>query len=104
VVSVIETTTLNAYSGYQGGHISAADYAAVINTVPQMYRALSYQPERGLRNLIDAAAEATKSTPATVPGAAFDPNGQPYSQAAESLRTACEAAGDGVKIAGQYGG
>lgn len=104
VASAIGTTTLNAYSGYKQGKISAAEYAGAVNTVPFQYSALTFQPDYGLKDLVAAAKDAIEKTPPSVDGAVFDPMAQPYSGAADAIAAACDAHHVGLQIAGEYGG
>ncbi|HEY0259772.1 MAG TPA: hypothetical protein VGC18_07970 [Lacisediminihabitans sp.] len=103
VVSAIQATALDAYTGYRQGKLSAEQYAGAVDTIPEQYAALTFQTGYGLRDLVAAARTAISETPASVGGAVFDPSAQPYSGAADALASACEANHTGLQIAGQYG-
>jgi hypothetical protein len=104
VVSAIETTALNAHAGYRQGKLSAEQYAGAVNTIPEQYRALTFQPNYGLRDLVASANSAISNTPPSVNGATFDPFAQPYRAAADALASACESHRTGLQLAGEYGG
>lgn len=104
VVSGIETTALNARTGYAQGKITAAEYVGAINTIPPQYNALTFQANYGLRDLVAAAKEAVAKTAPTVNGATFNPDGQPYRQAADALAAACNRGHATLRISSPYGG
>lgn len=104
VLSGIETTALNAHSGYAQGKITADQYVGAINTIPAQYEALTHQANYGLKDLVNAAKDAIGKTPPTVNGATFNPDGQPYRQAADALAQACSQNHATLEITGLYGG
>ncbi len=97
MLSIVQTTTGNALAGYAMGTVSADDAAVILNTTPDSLTAITHLSS-GLAPEVTVLLESVSNTPATIPGALFDPTAEPYMSSFLALKDACEA--DGFVVAG----
>ena len=102
VLATVETELDNAYMDRAKGKLSDAQYAAIVNTAPTSLKALSMIVSHGLESQVGGLLEDTAITPPVVPGATFDPNGQPFQGDLRQAVAACNQNGTpmGVLVPG----
>lgn len=103
MLSIVITTANNAMSGETRGTLSAADAAAIINTIPDTLNAVTILSS-GLASQVTALNSSIEQTPPLIDGAIFNPDAPPYRAAFTELQTACEENGTEIIGVPNYAG
>jgi hypothetical protein len=97
MLSIVDSTTNNALVDVGQGAISTDQYATIVNTIPHTLTVIQ-RVSPGLAAEMDALVAAIPESAPIKEGATFNPDGLPYRDKFQSLRTACDENGTGVAV------
>ncbi len=98
VLAMVQTELENASMQHDKGALSDAQFAAIVNTAPTTLKALSMLATHGLESQVGGLLEDTTLTPPVVPGAAFNPHGEPFQGDMLQAITACGQNGTPIGV------
>lgn len=98
MLETVLTNVENARGAHDAGKLSDAADAAIINTVSPALTILRSDADAGLQDNVRSLAVDLPLTPPRVPGAAFDPDGAPFTNSMQQAKAACEKNGTPIGI------
>jgi hypothetical protein len=103
VMSTVQTSVANAVVWRGRGQLDDSGLAGVIITIPAALSGLLRNPNAGLQSEVRVAGQAVKSSPPSIAGAVFDPNGADFEAALASIASACAANNTKIIVYGVQG-
>jgi hypothetical protein len=102
-MSTVQTSVANAVVWRGRGQLDDSGLAGVINIIPAALSGLLRNPNAGLQSEVRVAGQAVKSSPPSIAGAVFDPNGADFEAALASIASACAANNTKIIVYGVQG-